>query len=212
MSRPLVAIHNSSNSRLYNLYATRLQLVSSLPSWKRLTLVYNVQSRHASLELPVLSCQSQGQAQHFLIMLISRGNSTLAKRNGSINANALKRNRPITLSRPATPELHHRHSLEFHRRHSQEMPWTSPSHIKSLFARSRHVKKLLTTQWQEFAEKGRVASLRSFDDDRSSKPSSMSSQADYRDRMAEPDRDSHVQREREWNKLIHTASTIFKPY
>ncbi|KAF9227289.1 hypothetical protein BS17DRAFT_775245 [Gyrodon lividus] len=48
--------------------------------------------------------------------------------------------------------------------------------------------------------RGSLASLRSFDDDRSSRPSSMSSQADYRDRISELDRERNHGREREWNK------------
>jgi hypothetical protein len=82
-------------------------------------------------------------------------------------------NRPKALSRSVTPELHHQHSLEFHRRHSQEIPWTSPSHVKSLL---NGVTSPLSGR--SLHRRDSVASLRSFDDDRSSRSGSMSSQAD----------------------------------
>ncbi|KAG1793008.1 hypothetical protein EV424DRAFT_749331 [Suillus variegatus] len=104
-------------------------------------------------------------------------------------------NRPKAPSRSVTPELHHQHSLEFHRRHSQEIPWTSPSHVKSL---SNGATSPLSGR--VLHRRGSVASLRSFDDDWSSRSGSMSSQADHRDRMAELDGDRYLEREREWNK------------
>ena len=87
-------------------------------------------------------------------------------------------NRPKVLSRPATPELQNQHSLEFHRRHSQEVPWTSPSHVRSLSHEAAMSRSGSPLSGKTLPRRSSVVSLRSFDDDRSSRPSSMSSQAD----------------------------------
>jgi hypothetical protein len=87
-------------------------------------------------------------------------------------------NRPKVLPRPATPELSHRHSSEFHRRHSQEIPWTSPSHVKSLSHETAISRSGSPLNGRNLRRRDSAVSLLSFDDDRSSRPSSISSQAD----------------------------------
>ncbi|KAG1816011.1 uncharacterized protein BJ212DRAFT_1356039 [Suillus subaureus] len=146
------------------------------------SLRHHDQSRRASLELPGPRASSSLSDADFKEQYHSREDDRMHQREREWN-------RPKGPSRSVTPELHHQHSLEFHRRHSQEMPWTSPSHVKSLS--NGAISPLGGVS---------VASLRSFDDDRSSRSGSMSSQVDHRDRMAELDRDRYIEREREWNK------------
>ncbi|KAG2146420.1 uncharacterized protein EDB93DRAFT_1328770 [Suillus bovinus] len=146
------------------------------------------QSRRTSLELPGPRASSSLSDADFKEQHQSREEHRMHQREREWN-------RPKAPSRSATPELHHQHSLEFHRRHSQEIPWTSPSHIKSL---SNGATSPLSSRILH--RKGSVASLRSFDDGRSSRSSSISSHADHRDRMAELDGDRYLEREREWNK------------
>lgn len=150
------------------------------------SLRHHDQSRRTSLELPETRASSSLSDADFKEQHRSREEDLMHQREREWN-------RPK--ARSVTPELHHQHSLEFHRRHSQEMPWTSPSHMKSL---SNGATSPLSGR--SLHRRGSVASLRSFDDDRSSRPSSMSSQADHHDRMAELDRDRYIEREREWNK------------
>ncbi|KAF8556337.1 hypothetical protein OG21DRAFT_656063 [Imleria badia] len=107
--------------------------------------------------------------------------------------------RPRLPSRSSTPEMHHRHSQEFHRRLSQEI--RSPSHAKSLSHESAMSQSSAARPSHRHLERrDSLASLRSFDDDHSSRPSSIGSQADYRDRISELDREKNYDREREWNK------------
>ncbi|KAI9569718.1 hypothetical protein HD554DRAFT_2090293 [Boletus coccyginus] len=107
--------------------------------------------------------------------------------------------RPRLPSRSSTPEMHHRHSQEFHRRLSQEL--RLPSHTKSPSHESAMSQSSVARLPHRHLERrGSLASLRSFDDDRSSRPSSLGSQADYRDRISELDQEKNYEREREWNK------------
>ncbi|KAG1881379.1 hypothetical protein C8R48DRAFT_680725 [Suillus tomentosus] len=152
------------------------------------SLRHQDQSRRASLELPGPRASSSLSDADFKEQHHSREEDRIHQREREWN-------RPKAPSRSVTPELHHQHSLEFHRRHSQEIPWTSPSHVKSL---SNGATSPLSGR--VLHRRGSVASLRSFDDDWSSRSGSMSSQADHRDRMAELDGDRYLEREREWNK------------
>ncbi|KAG2074539.1 hypothetical protein BDR04DRAFT_1092688 [Suillus decipiens] len=152
------------------------------------SLRHHDQSRRGSLELPGPRASSSLSDADFKEQHHSREENRMHQRERQWN-------RPKAPSRSVTPELHHQHSLEFHRRNSQEMSWTSPSRVKSV---SNGVTSPLSSR--SLHRRGSVASLRSFDDDRSSRPSSTSSQADHHDRMAELDRDRYLEREREWNK------------
>lgn len=152
------------------------------------SLRHQDQSRRASLELPGPRASSSLSDADFKEQHHSREEDRMHQREREWN-------RPKAPSRSVTPELHHQHSLEFHRRHSQEIPWTSPSHVKSL---SNGATSPLSGR--VLHRRGSVASLRSFDDDWSSRSGSTSSQADHRDRMAELDGDRYLEREREWNK------------
>ncbi|KAG0706047.1 hypothetical protein DFH29DRAFT_903265 [Suillus ampliporus] len=157
------------------------------------SLRHHDQSRRASLELPGSRASSSLSDADFKEQQHSREEDRMHQREREWN-------RPKAPSRSVTPELHHRHSLEFHRRHSQELPWTSPSHVKSLSNGATISRSGSPLSGRNLHRRGSVASLRSFDDDQSSRPSSRSSQADYRDRISELDRDHHLEREREWNK------------
>ncbi|KAG2150417.1 hypothetical protein DEU56DRAFT_779824 [Suillus clintonianus] len=157
------------------------------------SLRHHDQSRRASLELPGPRASSSLSEADFKEKQHSREEDQMHQREREWN-------RPKAPSRSVTPELHHRHSLEFHRRHSQEIPRTSPSHVKSLSNGATISRSGSPLSSRSLHRRGSIASLRSFDDDRSSRPSSMSSQADHRDRMAELDRDHYLEREREWNK------------
>lgn len=118
-----------------------------------------------------------------------------------------ERNRPRLPSRSSTPETHRRHSQEFR----------SPSHTK-LFPHESVIPQSGTARpaHRHLGRRDSLASLRSFDDDHSSRPSSVGSQADCqyflsppllclnflpdRDRISELDRERNHEREREWNK------------
>ncbi|KAF8134622.1 hypothetical protein EV363DRAFT_1324135 [Boletus edulis] len=108
-------------------------------------------------------------------------------------------NRPRLPSGSSTPEMHHRHSQESHRRLSQE--FRSSSHSKS-FSHEPVMSQSSAAQpvHRRVERRSSLASLRSFDDDHSSRHSSIGSQADYRERVSELDRERNYEREREWNK------------
>ncbi|KAG6375425.1 hypothetical protein JVT61DRAFT_2982 [Boletus reticuloceps] len=116
-------------------------------------------------------------------------------------------NRPRLPSRSSTPEMHHRHSQEFR----------SPSHSKSFS--HEPVMSQSSAAWpvhRRVERRSSLASLRSFDDDHSSRPSSIGSQADCQyfpvsflwylnfyqieNEVSELDRERNHEREREWNK------------
>ncbi|KAG1751617.1 uncharacterized protein EDB91DRAFT_1106339 [Suillus paluster] len=151
------------------------------------------QSRRASLELPESRASSSLSDADFKEQQHSREEDRMHQREREWN-------RPKAPSRSVTPELHHRHSLEFHRRHSQELPWTSPSHVKSLSNGGAISRSGSPLSGRNLHRRGSVTSLRSFDDDQSSRPSSRGSQADYRDGVSELDKDRYLERERDWNK------------
>ncbi|KAG5635089.1 hypothetical protein H0H81_012488 [Sphagnurus paluster] len=92
-------------------------------------------------------------------------------------------NRPKTPARSHTPELSH-HSSPLHRFPRSGSPMVD--------AMSR-VGGTLSRQ-------GSNASLRSFDGTSSSRTSSFGSQAEYRERLAEMEKERNDEREREWNK------------
>ncbi|KAH0827931.1 hypothetical protein J3R83DRAFT_3568 [Lanmaoa asiatica] len=100
-------------------------------------------------------------------------------------------NHPRLQSKSSTPEIHRRLSQEFR----------LPSHTKSFSHESVMSQSSGARPVHRHLERrGSLASLRSFDDDHSSRPSSSGSQADYRDRISELDRERNHEREREWNK------------
>ena len=86
-----------------------------------------------------------------------------------------ERSHPRLPSGPSNPEAPRRHSQEYHRRLSQEFRsrTKSPSH-ESLMSQGDVAGPL----HRPLQRRGSHASLRSFDDDHSSRPSSIGSQAD----------------------------------
>ncbi|KAH7926545.1 hypothetical protein BV22DRAFT_1062786 [Leucogyrophana mollusca] len=164
---------------------------------------HNPSSRRVSLEMPSSRASSSLSGADFKDHELSREEELNRQREREWNRP--KPLRPTTpLTRSGTPELHRRHSQELNRRHSQEAhPWPSPSHIRtlsheSIASRSGSPRMMMNGRGLE--RRGSSASLRSFDDDRSSRASSRNSGADYRDRISDLDREKNHEREREWNK------------
>ncbi|KAG9316683.1 hypothetical protein JVU11DRAFT_2743 [Chiua virens] len=107
-------------------------------------------------------------------------------------------NRPRLPSTSSIPDTHRRHSRELHHRLSQD--FRSPPHTKSHSPESALRSTSAMPIHRHLERRGSLVSLRSFDDDHGSRPSSSGSQADYRDRISELDRERSYEREREWNK------------